>query len=80
MTDQGNAVVRDALALPADERAQVAADMVASLDDQRVPVGEVTAAWAVEIERQARQVPTDPSAGEDWESARERIADGLRRR
>ena len=80
MTDQGNAVLREALALPADERAQVAADLIASLDEQREPTGEVTAEWAVEIERRARQVLADPSAGEDWESARERIADELRLR
>lgn len=36
MTENANAVLRDALALPLDERAQVAADLLASLDAREV--------------------------------------------
>jgi len=74
MTDHGNTVLREALALPADQRAQVAADLLASLDEERERAGEVTSSWAVEIERRARQVLDGQSSGEDWDMARDRIA------
>jgi putative addiction module component (TIGR02574 family) len=80
MTDHGNTVLREALALPVDERAQVAADLLASLDEERERAGEVTTSWAVEVERRARQVLDDPASGEDWELARDRIAGQLRNR
>ena len=80
MTDHGNTVLREALALPADERAQVAADLLASLDEERDETEEVTSSWAAEIERRARQVLDDRSSGEDWDTARDRIAGQLRSR
>lgn len=80
MTDHGNTVLREALALPADERAQVAADLLASLDEEREETEEVTSSWAAEIERRARQVLDDQSSGEDWDTARDRIAGQLRSR
>lgn len=79
MTDHGDTVLREALALPADERAQVAADLLASLDEHEAG-GEVTSSWAVEIERRARQVVDEQSSGEDWDVARDRIAGQLRNR
>ncbi len=80
MTDHGNTVLREALALPVDERAQVAADLLASLDEEREPAGDVTSAWAVEIERRASQVSDGQSSGEDWDMAQDRIAGQLRSR
>ena len=80
MTDHGDTVRREALALSVDERAQVAADLLASLDEEREPAGEVTSAWATEIERRAREVLSGQSSSEDWEAARERIAGQLRSR
>ena len=73
-------MLREALALPADERAHVAADLIASLDDERDPAGEATSAWAVEIEHRARQVLDGKSSGEDRDAARDRIAGQLRDR
>jgi putative addiction module component (TIGR02574 family) len=78
MTENGSTVLREALALPADERAQVAADLIASLDEDREDAATVAAAWAAEVERRARQVLRDPSSGEDWDQARDRIAGRLR--
>lgn len=78
MTDHGDTVLREALALPADERAQVAADLLASLDEEREPAEEVTSSWAVEIERRAREVLSDRALSEDWETGRDRIAGQLR--
>lgn len=78
MTDHGDTVLRGALALPADERAQVAVDLLASLDEEHEPGGEVISCRAVEVERRARQVVDGQSSGEDWDVARDRIAGQLR--
>lgn len=80
MTDHGNTVLREALALPAEERVQVAAELLASLDEERDEVGENTADWAIEIERRARQVRNDQSSGEDWDTARQHVARQLHSR
>ena len=77
MTDNASAVLRDALALRADERAHIAADLIASLDEERDDANAVATAWADELERRARQALSDPTAGEDWESLRERVAGRL---
>lgn len=77
MTEHGDTILREALALPANERAQVAADLIASLDEEQDDAAAVQAEWATEIERRARQVLRDPSSGENWETVRDRIAAGL---
>lgn len=70
--------MREALTLPTDERADVAAELLASLDDAPVddPV-EVEAAWAREIERRARRVMSGESTGEAWTDVRARIMNRL---
>jgi putative addiction module component (TIGR02574 family) len=78
MTSRVQALLREALALPADERADVAAELLASLDE--VPAddpAEVEAAWAREIERRARRVMSGESAGEAWEDVRARVMQRL---
>jgi putative addiction module component (TIGR02574 family) len=77
MTDNASAVLREALALRADERAHIAADLIDSLDEERDDADEVTTAWADELERRAHQALSDPTAGEDWDSLRERVAGRL---
>ena len=74
MTSRAQEVLQQALALPRDERADVAAELLASLDEAP-PSGraEVEAAWAREIERRARRVMSGESAGEPWEDARARV-------
>lgn len=76
MTETADTILRGALALPADERAQVAADLLASLDTEPNDTA-VASAWAEELERRARQILSDPSVGEDWDTTRERIAGRL---
>lgn len=78
MTENANDVLRDALALPVDERAQVAADLLASLDATRDDPAEVATAWAEELERRAREVLGAAASGEDWATVRGRIAGRLR--
>ncbi|CAN5329383.1 hypothetical protein BH23ACT9_BH23ACT9_08110 [soil metagenome] len=77
MTENANAVLRDALALPLDERAQVAADLLASLDATRDDPREVATAWADELERRAREVLGAAAPDEDWDIVRGRIAGRL---
>lgn len=76
MTDHASALLREALALPAVERAHIAADLIASLDEAPDDP-HAAAAWADEIERRARQTLRDPSADHEWGSVRERIAGRL---
>jgi putative addiction module component (TIGR02574 family) len=74
-------LLREALALPAEERADVAAELLASLDEPTF-ADETAAerAWEQEIERRARRVIAGESAGEPWDDVGERIARGLARR
>jgi len=64
-------LIEQVLRLPVDERAEIASEILASLDGE----GEsgVDAAWAVEIERRAERVLSGESQGEDWEDVRKRI-------
>lgn len=67
--------------MPVAERADVAAELLASLDEPPVRTpAEIEAAWAHEIERRARRVMTGESAGEPWEDVRARIARRLAER
>ena len=80
MTDRAQALLREALALPVDERAGVAAELLASLDQAAAEdPAEVKAAWAVEIEARARRVMSGESAGEAWPDVRARILNRLNR-
>jgi len=67
--------------LKPDERADVAAELVASLDDPPTEnAAAVEAAWAKEIERRARRALAGESSGEPWEDVRNRIAHSLAER
>ena len=73
MTSRAQEVLREALALPVDQRADVAAELLASLDEgPPSDQAEVEAAWAREIERRARRVMSGASPGEPWEDVRAR--------
>ena len=66
------------MTLPVEERADVAAELLASLDEAPPQdVAEVEAAWAREIERRARRVMSGESAGEPWEDVRARVIQRL---
>ncbi len=81
MTSRAQEVLQEALALPVDERADVAAELLASLDDVAATTGpEIEAAWAHEIERRARRVMAGESRGEPWDDARARVIQRLAER
>ena len=74
MTSRAQALLREALALPTDERADFAAELLASLDDAPPDdPAQVEAAWAQEIERRARRVMRGESVGEPWQEVRGRV-------
>jgi len=75
MSQRADALLQQVLALPASERADVAAELLASLDSQSSEdLAAVQAAWALEIERRARRVLSSDATGEAWETVRERTA------
>ena len=81
MTSRAQDVLREALTLPLDERADVAAELLASLDDAAAErPADVEAAWAAEIERRARRALADESGGVAWDDVRRRAEAELRQR
>ncbi len=78
MTAEAEALLREALALPDEDRADVAAELLASLDPPPTDdPGTVQILWSQELERRARRVLSGDAAGEDWSSVRQRLADEL---
>jgi putative addiction module component (TIGR02574 family) len=81
MTDRAQQLLREALGLAVDERADIAAELLASLDEtDMIGAEDVEAAWAHEIERRARRVMAGESVGEPWEGVRARVARRLAER
>lgn len=81
MTQRAQELLREALTLPPDERADVAAELLASLDEPMTnDPAAVQAAWAQEIEKRARRVLAGESTGEPWEDVRDRVARRLTQR
>ncbi len=71
MTDRGQKLLADALSLPESERAELARELIASLDGAPDPDAEEL--WAEEIRRRIDEHDKDPSRAEDWRVVKERI-------
>jgi putative addiction module component (TIGR02574 family) len=80
MTSRAQKLLQEALALPADDRADVAAELIASLEDPGDRIEDVEAEWAVEIERRARRVLAGESPGIPWDDVKRRSEEELRRK
>lgn len=76
MTADAEAVLRDALALSSADRADVAAELLASLEPADDPE-TVRSLWAEELEKRAGQALSGESPGEAWADVRQRLADEL---
>jgi putative addiction module component (TIGR02574 family) len=63
VTANAQKLLADALALSPNDRAQLAAELLASLDENEA---DIEAAWAVEIERRAADARANPDDDEDW--------------
>jgi len=71
MARGGKKLLHEALELPIEERAELAAELIASLDGPAD--ADVEAAWAAEIERRAARALSGESQGTAWEEVRDRI-------
>lgn len=63
VTTTAQKLLEDALTLAANDRAELAAQLLASLDDAEA---DVEKAWAAEIERRAAEARQNPDDDEDW--------------
>lgn len=81
MTERGRELLDEALTLVPEERADVAAQLLASLGEPAAAGSPDTReAWVAEIERRARRVLSGQSSGEPWDAARRRVARRLSER
>jgi putative addiction module component (TIGR02574 family) len=71
MSTRADTILDTALALPPDERAWLASELIASLDEGED--ADVEAAWAVEIERRIAEVESGEAKTVSWDEARTRI-------
>jgi len=71
MTKAAQAVLADALRLDADARAELVAELLASLDGP-ADVG-AEAAWDAEIDRRIQAIESGEIGLEPWESVKRRI-------
>lgn len=69
MTSKAKALLDEVLRLTATERAELAAEVLASLDDEERPPA-LSEAWSVEIERGARRVLAGEAEGAPWAAVR----------
>ena len=75
MTSRSDSILRKALELPTRDRADVAAELLSSLEPSSTESSEAArAAWAIEIERRAKRVVDGEAPGESWDEVRERTA------
>ncbi|MBX3468470.1 MAG: addiction module protein [Planctomycetes bacterium] len=77
MTDRSRELLAEVLRLPLPERAEFAAEVLASIDGE--DDADAEAAWLAEIERRGRRVLSGQSQGRPWEEVRARIEGRLRR-
>jgi len=66
MTHEASRLLQKALQLNVEDRAKMAAQLLASLDDQPEDVRE---AWASEIRRRLAEADAEPENDEDWRTA-----------
>lgn len=71
MSGKGQKVLQEALKLPPDERADLAATLIDSLDEREEEA--VNEAWALEVQRRVREVETGAVKTVPWSEARKRI-------
>jgi putative addiction module component (TIGR02574 family) len=71
MTKATETVLADALRLDAAARAEIAAELLASLDGPEDP--EAEAAWALEIERRVADIEAGRVELEPWDHVKRRL-------
>jgi len=77
VTDAARKLLDGVLALPTQDRARVAAALLASLDER--DDGDPSREWATEIERRAERVLAGESQDRPWTEVRARLLGRLAR-
>lgn len=70
MTREAGRLLEEALQLGAEDRAKMATELLASLDEQQE---DVRAAWAAEINQRLVEADAEPETDEDWRAAIDEI-------
>jgi hypothetical protein len=78
MRISAEAVLESALQLPREERARIAAELIASL--ACLPEAGVEAAWDAELEHRIEQVDQREVHLLDWNAVKREVAQDLKRR
>jgi putative addiction module component (TIGR02574 family) len=78
MTGVARKLLEDLLALPEEDRAELASELIASLDGPPDASWEET--WLEEIDRRVAAAEESDDTGEDWLAVRARILGELRSR
>jgi putative addiction module component (TIGR02574 family) len=78
VTASADHILKSALKLSREERARIAAELVASLDG--LPDEGVEAAWDAELERRIEQADQGKVQLLDWNAVKEEVALALKRR
>ena len=65
----------EVLALPTQERARIASDLLASLDSETVDETEIDDLWSVETQRRAAMLDTGDARTLTWGEIEQRFAD-----
>jgi putative addiction module component (TIGR02574 family) len=74
MTQKSQVVLEEALKLSATERAEVAEQLISSLDD--IPDTNVEQAWQEEVQRRLQQVERGELKTIPWEEVQRRLRHG----
>ena len=78
MTKRAESVLADALRLGIKTRAEIAAELIASLDGPADP--DAAEAWEKEIQRRVKALEDGAEKLESWEKTRRRITNKILRR
>jgi putative addiction module component (TIGR02574 family) len=79
VTTKAEELLREALSLPVGQRAELAAELLASLDEAEDDPEIVEAEWAEEIRRRVDALEAGEARTEPWEIVRQRIENKLGR-
>ena len=65
----------EVLALPAQERARIASELLASLDSETVDETEIDELWSAETQRRAAMLDTGDARTLTWQEIEQRFAE-----
>jgi hypothetical protein len=75
MTDHARSFLREALSLSQEDRADLAAELLLSLEGPATDgATDVEQGWADEVATRARQALAGEGRAEDWEQVRSRVS------